>query len=617
MTQGGFAGDVLFVHLSTGEIRREPLEEGLAGKFLGGLGVNLALAWRLLRPGCEPLAPENVVIFGAGPLVGTDIPASSRVYGVGKFPSNGAVGWCGAGGMSFGSHLKCAGLDHVIIQGKASAPVILRVWDDGAEISDAKDLWGKGVRETCEVLWRKWGRPGGIITIGPAGENMVRFSMAYVDGFSTLGRGGFGAVMGSKNLKAIFVQGKGPVKVSNPRDYRVLTEGLLDKIKSYPYLKQWQELGLLKSIEIVAPDLYRKGKKRRIACVSCPLGDKDVIEIPEGPFTGELICSTSAVNLFTPLSLGVEDPWEACKCVSVLDDLGMDMFEFFGVLRFAKLLMDAGIIQKEPEEPAIELGSLECLSHWARRISSREGLGEILAEGVQGIVEEFGDRAKHYAPPMVKGMVPYVGPGAPLQWNLFGTMELGQLLDPRGPHVATSGSPTYFARRPLEVFPKHLKRMGIPQEAIQRIIPGLGTSKAELRVGRLLKYSHRWFTILGCLGICARAQVNRFYDAELCTKLYRAVTGIDITLEELGVAADRVWTLLRMLNARENLAKSQDLPPAAWFGPNGFKDYLSEKPLGAEEIEAMLTDYYLEQGWNPATGIPTPERLKELGLTFL
>jgi aldehyde:ferredoxin oxidoreductase len=614
MGSGGFAGRILFVDLSTQEVRREPLDQGMASEFLGGLGVNLRLAWGLVEPGIDPLGERNPIILGAGPFVGTDIPASSRVYGVSKLPANGAVGWCGGGGMSFGCQLKYAGFDHLVITGRAQRPSLLRIADQEVQIMEASDLWGRGVRETCQILWDRFGRPGGIISIGQGGENLVRFSMAYIDGFSTLGRGGFGAVMGSKNLKAILVQGRGEVTVSDKEAYRELTGKLLESMRSYPYLKEWQELGLMKSIEAAPVDLYRRSKKRRVACVSCPLGDKDILEIPEGPHKGEVIWSTSAVNLFTPLALGLKDPWEACKCVALLDELGLDMFEFFSVLSFAKRLVHAAVIPEDPSEPEIELSSLSSLETWARRISAREGLGRVLANGVQGLLEEFGEKAMEHCPPLVKGMVPYVGPEAPLKWNLFGTMELGQLLDPRGPHVATSGSPTYFAKRPLEVFPKHLKRMGVPDGALRAILPGLGTEEAGIRVGRLLKHSHRWFTILACLGICARAQVNRFYNAELCAKLYSAVTGWDMSLDELRLRADRVWTLLRLLNVREGLTRAKDSPPRGWFGPDGFRDYLSDRPLKPEEVEAMVEDYYSEQGWDPETGVPTRETLTRLGL---
>jgi aldehyde:ferredoxin oxidoreductase len=213
-------------------------------------------------------------------------------------------------------------------------------------------------------------------------------------------------------------------------------------------------------------------------------------------------------------------------------------------------------------------------------------------------------------------MQPYVGPGAALSWDLFGTMELGQVLDPRGPHVGASGSPTYFDRRPLELFPRHLTRMGVPEEAFERILPGLNSpdQEEELRVGRLLKYSHAWFSILGSLGICARGAINRFYNASLCAQFYEAVTGIEMDVDQLRRRADRLWTLLRMANIREGLDQKAEALPHKWFSKPGFKRYTTEEPLGLQEGEEMIEDYYDEWGWERKTGIPSPQLLEKLGL---
>jgi len=158
--------------------------------------------------------------------------------------------------------------------------------------------------------------------------------------------------------------------------------------------------------------------------------------------------------------------------------------------------------------------------------------------------------------------------------------------------------------------------MGAPEEAIRRILPGLGRADqpADLWVGRLLKYSHRWFAILGSLGICARGQANRFYSAGLCADLYRAVTGLATDLEGLRQGADRVWTLLRLANLREGFSRKEDGFPEQWFGAEGFRDYLTDDPVNREALEQMVGDYYDEQGWDPETGVPTRRRLEELGL---
>lgn len=619
MGLGGFCGTVLVVDLTRGGVSKEPLPEEYARDYLGGLGLTIKLAWEHIRPGADPLAPENPIVLGAGPLVGTDLPSASRVYSVTKLPESGTIGWSGAGGVTFGCMLKNAGYDHIVIKGGSAHPVFLEILDGEVALRDASSLWGLGVADTCEALWERRERPAGVLAIGPAGEKRVRFSMASIDRIATLGRGGFGAVMGSKNLKAVVVRGTRGVRVADPKAYAALRKEILEKIRAYPHLKEWQEVGLINTFPFVEKDVYFKIKKKRVACVSCPIGCKDVVEIRDGAFKGLVACSSSAINLFTPVVYGMKDSREAVRLVALLDGYGLDMFEFFGLMGFARTLAEKGLIPVRQAEPPIALDSLASMEAWAGKIARREGLGDVLAEGFRGILEAFGDRALDLAPALVKCMHPYAGPGSALPWDLFGTMELGQVLDPRGPHVGSSGSPTYFARRPLEVFPKHLARMGVPEEEVAGLLPRSAAGDFEdLKVGALLRHSHRWFTILGSLGVCARAQINRFYNASFCARAYEAVTGIETSLAELRQRADRAWTLLRLANVREGLQRNRDESlPGQWFGKGRFKEYVSGKDLTQEEAQAMIEDYYRAWDWNPKTGVPTERALESLGLRGL
>ena len=170
MNLGGFAGRILRVDLTRLEVEIIPLDSGLAEKFVGGLGLCVKLAYDRIRPGTDPLSPDNPLVLGAGPLVGTSVPASSRVYGITKFPTSGTIGWCGGGGGRWGCNLKYAGFDHLIIEGRADHPVWINIEDDLIAIHDAAGLWGRGIAETCETLWDKEGRSAGIVAIGPGGR---------------------------------------------------------------------------------------------------------------------------------------------------------------------------------------------------------------------------------------------------------------------------------------------------------------------------------------------------------------------------------------------------------------------------------------------------------------
>jgi len=589
----------------------------MAEQYIGGLGLCIKLCHDTIKPGCDALSPENPIVLGAGPFVGTNLPSTSRVYSVSKLPSSRTIGWCGAGGFTFGVMLKNAGLDHVIIEGRSERPVCLRIFDDQVELVDASSLWGRSVEETCARVWDMYGFPTGVLCIGQAGENRVPFSMAFIDRISTLGRGGFGAVMGSKNLKAVVVKGSGGVRVADRKQYKFLSQGLLDRIRTWPHLRKAQEMGMTQAFSFIPGEEYSRMKKRRAACVSCPIGCKDIVEIPDGPFRGLVKCTSSVINLYTPVLYGFKDYRESIKCMATIDGFGLDMFEFFGIMALVEKLVDCGIIRDSEADPQIRLDSLGSMEAWARKISLREGLGDLLAGGFKGILEEYGDSAKDMAPALVKGMHLYAGPGSALAWDRFGTMELGQILDPRGPHVGSGGSPTYFALRPLDVFPKHLERMGAPRDAIDRIIkPGCEPEeKEDLKVGALLRYSHAWFVILGSMGICARGQINRFYNAETCAQLYEAVAGIPTDLPALRERVDRVWTLYRMANLREGLVPQEhEVAPGQWFGKDGFRAYLTGEPLKRSETERMIKDYYNEWGWDPETGVPPRQELRRLGL---
>jgi len=621
----GYAGSILYVDLSKGEVEKKPLDLDLAKNYLGGLGASIKLAYDLLRPRTDPLSPENVVVIGAGPMVGTLAPGSSRVCAVTKLPANRAIGWAGAGGCSFGCMLKNAGYDHVVIRGRSPKPVYLKVFDDEVEICDAGWLWGKGVERTTEELWREHGRPTGVIAIGQAGENLVKFSMAFVDKTSTLGRGGLGAVMGSKNLKAIVAKGTKGVGFSDPRFVKLCYE-LFERIKRYPRLKEWQEFGLLMSLPVLPREVYsEKLKKARISCVSCPIGDKDIIEIKEGRFKGLIKYTSSAANVAMPMLYGL--PYdEAIKCVAALDDYGMDMFEFFAVIDTVNKLYDEGVITKEFLESKIEY-NYDSLIEWAERVAYRKGFGNVLAEGLAGLVEKFGSRAMKCAPPMVKWLTAYIGPRGPVAWNRFGTMEFGQLVGQRGPHAASGGSPTYFAVRPLQDFVTHLDRMGVPEDAVKRILPrpyewpqgmrhGLVSPDDEmgLNVGRFTRYAEDWIMVLASLGVCARAQINRFYSAKLLADLFSALTGIDIDKRELMKCGERAWNLLRVANVREGFSRKDDEPPESWFAEPTFVDYCKGTvKITKEIVDMFLDDYYEERGWNK-DGVPTREKLLELGL---
>lgn len=626
----GYTGNILNVDLTNNKISIAQLGLDDVKQFIGGLGINTKLIAELIKPNIDALSSENFIVIGTGPLVGTITPGSSRIVGSTKFPATGAIAYS-CGSMSFGFNLKHAGYDHVILSGKAEKPIYLLIWDDHIELCDVGNLWGKDIVETHDALRKKYNSCG-TIAIGQAGENLVKSSMALIDKTSTLGRGGLGAIMGSKNLKAIVAKGTKGISIARPKEFNKLYEKLFKRIRNYPHRKSWHALGMLRSLPVgmlfkasgqnqkarqCSERVYlKKLKKRRIACPSCPMGDKDILELKEGDFEGLIHYSTSIINpflIFTELK-DLNYNYEAIKACDVCNRYGLDYMMVTALLDLCTRLYETGVLTKKNTN--IELKQdFETLLQAIEMIVHRKGFGDILADGFSKLTEAYdGISDKILA---IKGLDIVFEP------RIFhlGTMEFEQVVNPKGAHVASGGSPTYVgAGSSPEKFKSHFNRMGIPHPAINRIFsPSM--QEMVINVGRLTRYSEDWYTVLTSLGICARAQVNRFYSLESATEFFNAATGFDLFPEDLMLAAERSWNLLKLLNAKVGFTRKDDNFPKGWFeslqfGKNAlnFLDFFGETKITPEIANQLLDDYYDERGWDKDNGLPTQEKVKKLGL---
>ncbi|MHA2007998.1 MAG: aldehyde ferredoxin oxidoreductase N-terminal domain-containing protein [Promethearchaeota archaeon] len=625
----GYTGKILNVDLTNDKIsvERERLEDLIL--FIGGMGMNCKLGAEILRPNIDPFSKENVIILGAGPLVGTITPGASRTVGLSKFPATGAIA-NSCGSMSFGFNLKHAGYDHVIISGKSEKKAYLTIMDDHVELIDAEDLWGKDIVETTNFLWKKF-VSSGVIAIGQAGENLVYGALTLIDKTSTFGRGGLGAVMGSKNLKAIIVKGTKGLPIAYPKEFSKLYEKQTERIRNYIHRDSWIELGMLRSLPVNVT-LAAKGekekaeqasekfyinnlKKKRIACPSCPMADKDILEIKEGEFSGLMNYTTSVINPLMMLPLdSLDSSHQAVKIFDIINRYGLDSLTITSLVEFLSRMYERGVINRE------DLGfewknDFNTLVNLIEVIVNRDGFGNILADGWKKLAEFNEILADEML--AVKGLDIVFEPRS----LRLGTMEFEQVVNPKGAHVASGGSPTYVgAGGSLERFKTHFKRMGIPKLAISRIFnPPL--KDMGINVGRLTRYSEDWYTVLTSLGLCARAQINRFWGLELTTDFYNTVTGIELKPEDLRIAAERTWNLLKIMNKNEGFNRKDDNFPKEWFKPLTFgdnqlefKDFFGGKTITKEIANQLLDDYYDERGWDKINGIPTEIKIKELSL---
>ena len=634
----GYAGNILYVDLTTGKTSQEPLDPELAKRFIGGWGINQWLAYDLIPAQVDPFAPENAIIIGTGPFNSTIIPGAAKMTVTSKFPLNNAFTTSGGGGR-FPIMLKSAGYDHVVITGKASKPVYLKISEDKVELCDARGLWGKDQFETTDEL-RLLHEPCSILPIGQAGENLVKISVSLIDKGGSIGSGGLPAVMGSKNLKALVaVQGNHPIRVANRQRLHKLVDEMLSRITAYHLREEMMKGGSMAmtqgwrggggtitrnwtELEPTPPEaaanvaaIYEIHKRcrKKLACPSCPMADKDRIDLREGD--SPMLTYDSALMALGFGARGALDAYtESLQHVDASNRYGICRLCFRGVFNLMVYLYEQGLISKE-DTGGLELnGDFNTVLKLMKMTAFKEGFGEVLAEGMFGAAQSLGRSLDRHVV-HIKGYNIVFDP----RLNGLGTMEFEQIVNPSRCVVAPGGlgAASYNLGRPVGEWVRQARKVGISDEAIERIF-----TPTSFNQGRLTKHAEDWFSLFNCLGQCHRLYVNRFFNASTVAELYTAVTGIETTPSDLLEGAERAWNLYKVLNIRAGLGRKDDRAPEVWFQPLRGKDgteyrmmdYFKSNTLGQEDVERLVEDYYDERGWDKKTGIPTPEKLKELGL---
>jgi len=633
----GYAGKELYIDLTTGEIEEKPLDLDMAVKFLGGMGIQQRMLYDLLKPGTDPFSPENPIIIGSGPLTGTGAPGTPRVMATLKYPETGATG-SGGGAMRFGFMLKLAGYDHVVITGKASKPVYVKIVDGKVEICDAKHLWGKDIVETTERLWDAYGDCG-VIAMGQAGEQLGKMAQAACDLGASIGRGGFGGVMGSKNLKALVATGTGSIKIADPERFNRVREGLFERAKRYPFHGDIVRYGIMENYRNYSiqfgynknrtfiPDLeeidravgfeaYKKLGKKAFGCPSCFIVDKEIVEVPSGRFKGEKWSTPAYLNgAILAVKFGFKEAGEAVKIGDMTDRYGIDNLGSSDLIDFLYTLHEEGTLtESEVGGLSLKRGDIDGVLALLEKMAYREGFGNEMADGWEGMKRVFGEEFINKKTSIIKGREGVWEP----RISGLGTNEFAQLVYPRGPNAECGGSGLYTLGQPLDTVARHAGRMGMSQEAIERSLD----SPLKINIGRFVTSSEHWLALFNSLGLCNRHVNNRFYSIGVVSELYSAATGIELNPQELIKHSERVWNVFKMVNVREGFSRSDDEPPDTWFEPmvdykgdeHYMMDYYRTKKLNREDVDQWLTDYYDERGWNAETGIPTEDKLVQLGL---
>lgn len=624
----GYAGNVLLVNLTDGSSKKEPLDEATAKKFIGGTGLNALLAYQHIKGGIDALSPDNALIMGAGPLVGTLVPGAARVEVTAKSPLTGVVG-ISNGGNTPGVMLKYAGYDHLVVTGRAQKPVYLKVDDDRVKVCDATHLWGKDTFETTDALWDELSGDYWISAIGPAGESMVRYALILNNKHSAFSRTGLGAVMGSKNLKAIVARGTRGVEVARGDEFMGLVKDLLSKVAAFPLLKEWRTLGFFMALEPYTAMGYMLGKNgtesaedimqrfpmdeylKRVrsgstACPGCSLGCKGRVEMKGGKYDGlrfRMSTPAVAVGAFGG-QVAVEGYDEVMKCTELSNRYGMDMNSLTATIGFAIELYKKGILT-DKDTGGLELDwGTETVRTLIDRIASRDGFGRLLGEGVVRAAEKVGKGAAYYAV-HIKGMD--IGLG--LRGRLS-TENFGQVTNPRGAHLDRSPSISFMPGRKKESYVKYCQGIGVPEEKVEAVCTG----PENFNVARLTRWVEDYNTILFSLGLCHRTPISQHYNLEIFSRLYSTATGLDMSPEEIQKAGERVWNLSRAFNMREGISKKDDVFPQRLMEESVA---LKKRELPAADpamVKRLLDEYYEERGWEADTGNPGHKKLEELGL---
>jgi len=633
MEFNGYAGSSLWVNLSDGTIKKKPLDPELVNRFVGGSGFTNKLAYDLIDPEVDPLSPENVVILGSGVLSGTLAPGSAKVMVTTKLPINNAIGTPFGGGFSH--LLKCAGYDFVVITGRADKPVYLKIMDDDVSFVDARNVWGKDIYETTDLLREKHGAESSVIAIGQAGENLVKISFALVDKFATLGRGGFGAVLGSKNLKALVVNGTKGVGIADKKSFLEVASSIRQNMLNYPFRKEWLKLGLSLGLmifaktmgtgrnwnELMTNDKDTPAKLRALqeifksghSCPTCPLNCRALVRLDEGEYAG-LTAPTSDL-LYAWVWDGRYDACDLNTSVKYLDlcnRYGLDVLSTKSLIDYAIDLYQNGIITKEDADGQELKWDADTVLNLIEKISHREGLGDTLADGLISTSKRFGNLAAERVV-AIKGLDPFADPRPH-----FSGWELSSCLNPRGSYIAAGGITPAFSpgRTPLDIS-KYCRKLLVPEEAIERIC----YSSTEFNLARLIKYAEDWYSAYSCLGVCVRQPVMLSYDPHAAAQLYTLATGIDMTPKELHKAGERSWNVLKAANVKGGFTRKEDRFPDKFFEPLksgdkkiGLMDYNRTRELTRDDVEKMFDDYYDERGWDIEKGIPTRKKLEDLDL---
>lgn len=600
----GYTGKLIRVNLTDKTIKTEKLNMDYANEYIGGRGLGSKYLYDEIDPQIDALSPENKLIFMTGPMTGTYATCAGRFNVVAKAPLTGTIGAANSGGY-FGPELKFAGYDGIIFEGKSNKPVYLHINDDLIELKDASHLWGKNVFDTTDELLIENEEDAKVACIGPAGENLVLFAAIMNDKDRAAGRSGLGAVMGSKNLKAVVVKGTNGIGVANPLQFNnavmdarkkvnanavsgigggLATYGtevlvnILNEMHALP-TNNWQSSRFESAEKISGEYLNEKYLVKNKACFACPIGCGRVIKIPDGKYKGIVGGPEYEAGWSYGASCGVDDLNSINKANHVCNMLGMDPITMGATIACAMELYEKGYIDDEDlGDKELKFGDADSILEWTEKTGIRDGFGDLLALGSYRLAEKFGH--PELSMTVKKQEMPAYD---------------GRAIQGMGLSYATSNRGGCHVRG----YVTSTEVLGIPMKTDPLTTGG----KAPL-----VKLFQDLTALVDSSDICLFTTFA--IGLPEISGMLRGTVGIDMTDEELLKAGERIWNLEKLFNLEAGLTRQDDMLP-----PRLLTEPVTSGPSKGKvtELEVMLDEYYEIRGWNK-DGVPTDEKLEELSL---
>ena len=615
----GYNGKILRVDLSRKTISVDEPEDNFYRRYLGGRGFISYYLLRELKAGVDPLSPENKLIFASGVVTGAPAGGCGRNSVGGKSPLTGAYGDAEVGGY-WGAELKCAGYDAIIIDGKAESPVYLWIKDGETEIRDASHLWGKATAETQEIIRSDVGEQlARTAIIGQAGENLVRYACILNDVSHAAGRTGMGAVMGSKNLKAIAVRGHNRLTLANPGAVAALAKWLRDVVGIVMggFSAQGTSVGLKalnregglptrnlqQSVFEDADKITGRAMKESIlvgrgSCYACPVRCKRVVSVSE-PYQVDSVYGGPEYETLASFgsNCGISDLAAIAKANELCNAHGLDTISAGATVAFAMECFERGILsERDTGGLKLNFGNASAMVQVVDMIARRKGIGDILAEGVARAASRIGKGADEFALHIKGQEIPMHEP------RYKQGLGLGYAISPKGAdHTMSVHDSMYASEGPLL---EETKALGILEPLA---LDDLSPSKV-----RMVVYHSCWQHLLDCLVMCNFMPFT-YHQVE---ELVCGVTGWNSTVYELMKVGERCLAMTRAFNIREGLGRKDDLLPQRFFTP------LPSGPLQGvgidkDKFEQAKETFYSMLGWDKIDGIPGLGKLQELGIEWV